>query len=328
MFFDAHLDLGYFVYWKRYLGERNVINRYYYDDFKKGGLKLVIAALYIDDLFLPDLGLKMALREYNALAEEIEENLDRYMLVKDQNGLKEVLESDKIGIIVSLEGLMPIENDLDMLKIFHKLGVRGIGLSWSRRNFAIDGIGTYSQEGRGGLTKFGEAVIDFANENNMFIDVSHANDQAVMDVLNYSKKPIIASHSNPRVFNPLERNLSDEMIEKILSGGGFIGVNGFNKNMSPTDEGLDESTVMAHIEYYLKFSSKGVGLGFDMIDKLSEIPQIEKRNKDGRRRYDVIKDHSKVLDLIKILKDDNWSDEKIEGVMWRNLYEYLMNIFK
>ena len=96
MFFDAHLDLGYFVYWKRYLGETDVINRYYYDDFKAGGLKLVVAALYIDDIFLPDMGLKMALREFVALSEEIEQNPDRYMLVKDKRDLTDLTDSHRI----------------------------------------------------------------------------------------------------------------------------------------------------------------------------------------------------------------------------------------
>ena len=87
MFYDAHLDLGYIVYWKRYGGETDVINKYFYDDFVAGGLKLVIAAIYIDDIFLPDMGLKMAFREIAALMEEIEENPDRYFLVVTKEDL-------------------------------------------------------------------------------------------------------------------------------------------------------------------------------------------------------------------------------------------------
>ncbi|MBN2259548.1 MAG: membrane dipeptidase [Clostridiales bacterium] len=321
MYFDAHLDLGYYVYWKRYLGEKEVINRHYYDDFVGGGMKLVIAAIYIDDIFLPDMGLKMAIREINALLEEIEESMDRYMLIKCKEDLKELLQSDKIGIILSLEGLAPIENDIEMLKSFYRLGIRGLGLSWSRRNYVIDGVGTFSNENRGGLTKFGEEVIEFANEKGMFIDVSHANDLGIEDVLKISSKKIIASHSNPRSLHGIERNLPDKFIASL----GFIGVNGYNKNMAELDEGLDVKTVADHIEYFVEKSDENsVGLGFDMIGKLHDIPQIQRREANDRKGYDVIAHHGLVPLLEKELVDRGWPKEKIEKIMWRNLFNYLM----
>lgn len=327
MLFDAHLDLGYFVYWKKYLGEKDIINRYYYDDFIKGGLKLVIAAIYIDDIFLPDMGLKMALKELNALRAEIEEHSDKYFLVTSKEDLEEVVNGDRIGIVMSLEGLMPIENDLELLHIFHRLGVRGLGLAWSRRNYVVDGIGTFSSRDRGGLTLFGEKVVKFANENNMFIDVSHTNDQAVADVIMCTKKPIMASHSNPRKLNDIERNLSDDLIIKIAENDGFIGVNAFNKNMSNSDIDLDENRVVEHLEYFEKHSTiDNIGLGFDMIGKLEDIPQIERRVENVRKRYDVIENHSKIGELEQAMKDSGWNEEKIEKVMWKNLYDFLNKI--
>lgn len=327
MFFDAHLDLGYFVYWKRHFGETHVMDRYYLDEFRRGGLKLVIAAIYIDTVFLPDMGLKMALRECDALREEIADSPQHYRLITNRADLESLMEDDRIGIVLSLEGLGPIGDDLQMLSVFQRLGVRGIGMAWSRRNAALDGVGTFSRQERGGLTRFGEEVIAFAESHQMFIDVSHANDAAVYDILATVKKPVMASHSNPRALYAIERNLSDDMIGKILLSGGFVGVNGYNKNMASTDEELDMTRYKAHLEYFDRIGGGGVGLGFDMIGKLEMIPQLRVENPSARKGFDVIPDHGAVPEIRKQLEHAGWGESRIDGVMWRNLYDYLKRIW-
>ena len=64
------------------------------------------------------------------------------------------------------------------------------------------------------------------NSIGMMIDVSHVSDDTFFDIVKISNKPIIASHSSPRVLTPgFERNLSDEMIELIAKTNGVILIN-------------------------------------------------------------------------------------------------------
>ena len=64
------------------------------------------------------------------------------------------------------------------------------------------------------------------NKVGMMIDVSHVSDDAFLDIMMITNKPVIASHSSPRVLTPgFERNLSDKMIELISKNKGVILIN-------------------------------------------------------------------------------------------------------
>jgi membrane dipeptidase len=56
----------------------------------------------------------------------------------------------------------------------------------------------------------------------MIIDVSHASDASVEDILHVSKAPIIASHSSTRALSDHPRNLPDELLKAIADAGGVV----------------------------------------------------------------------------------------------------------
>jgi membrane dipeptidase len=61
----------------------------------------------------------------------------------------------------------------------------------------------------------------------MIIDVSHASDKTVEDVLEVTTAPFMASHSNARALCDIRRNLPDDLIKEIADRKGYIGVNFF-----------------------------------------------------------------------------------------------------
>ena len=84
----------------------------------------------------------------------------------------------QIGFILSFEGAEPLVNDINLLDIFYKFGVRGLGLTHSQRNLAADGTPYYSGKANrlGGLSEFGIELVKRAGRLGMFMDVSHLND--------------------------------------------------------------------------------------------------------------------------------------------------------
>ena len=76
-----------------------------------------------------------------------------------------------------------------------------------------------------GLTYFGIDYIREMEHLGMIIDVSHLNDAGFYDVLDYTTKPFVASHSNARSICPVARNLSDDMILELAKRGGVMGIN-------------------------------------------------------------------------------------------------------
>ena len=63
------------------------------------------------------------------------------------------------------------------------------------------------------------------NELGMLIDISHNGEKTFWDVIKYTKKPIIASHSSVWAFCHHRRNLKDDQIKAIAQNGGVIHLN-------------------------------------------------------------------------------------------------------
>jgi membrane dipeptidase len=284
---DAHLDLGAIVYEGKRRGETRVIEEHFLGPFKAAGIKLVVGAIFVDDIYLPEKALRVAVNQVEDVLEEIEESSD-LMLVTDGGSLEACLEGDRIGIILSLEGADPLYDDLDLLKVFYRLGVRGLGLTWSRRNSAADGsfFSPRVQGKVGGLTPFGVALIREAEALGMFLDYSHLNDEGFLDAVAFSERPFIFSHSNSRALHPSMRNISHEMMEVLKARGGVIGMNGVRSLISDERARHTIAHFTDHFEDTLKeVGYDHVGLGLDLCNLI--MP----------RTYpvDLLEDHGQVI---------------------------------
>ncbi|MEA3424544.1 MAG: membrane dipeptidase [Bacillota bacterium] len=313
---DSHLDLGAIINKYRKNGETKILNKYFLDDFKSASFNLIIAAIFIESEFLPDMALKMALRQIEAIYEDVSECSENFFIVKDEDDLEKIETTGKIGILMSLEGAEPIGRNLSFLNIFYRLGVRGLGLTWSRRNFVADGSYFRNpEEGvRGGLTPFGIQVVKRAEELGIFLDVSHLNDEGFEDMIKYSNKPFIASHSNARSLNNLKRNLTDEQIRKIGEKGGVVGVNGYKTIISENVNEQNISRLCDHIEFMTNIAGdKNIGFGFDLCNKYYNTG----------KKYDVIDDHSEVVKITEELLNRGMDEKIVIGILGRNFYEFL-----
>ncbi|MBN4074678.1 membrane dipeptidase [bacterium AH-315-E09] len=318
---DAHLDLGLIIYNFRKKGQKAVLANHFLNDFRSSSFNLIIAAIFVRNEFLPDMALKVALKQVEAIYSDIAECRDNFFIVTNKVDLEKLISTDKIGILLSLEGADPIGMDLELLDTFYRLGVRGLGLTWSRRNFVADGSYFDSpKEGtRGGLTPFGIQVVSNAEKLGMFIDASHLNDEGFADLIKYSNKPFIASHSNARTLNNITRNLSDKQSKEIVSLGGVIGINGYKGIVSKNLEDQNINKLCDHIEYLLRLTSnKNVGFGFDFCNKC-----IDDSNETN---VDVLSNHSEVVKITEELLKRGINEDVIIGVLGRNFYEYLRKI--
>ena len=127
----------------------------------------------------------------------------------------------KIAVLIHTENLLMGE-DLAMLRAYHELGLRVTGLVHAAPQAWIDC--DTEQYVPSGLTDFGREVVHGLNRLGILMDVSHASERAIDHVLEESRDPIVASHSNPKAISPLQRNLSDEHIRRIADGGGVVGI--------------------------------------------------------------------------------------------------------
>jgi membrane dipeptidase len=134
----------------------------------------------------------------------------------------------KFAVLMGIEGGHAIENSLALLRVYHRLGVRYMTLTWANSNDWAESSGDLRPEGDRrppGLTAFGREVIGEMNRLGMMIDVSHVSDQTFADVLAATRAPVIASHSAARALTNSPRNLTDEQLRALAANGGVCMVN-------------------------------------------------------------------------------------------------------
>jgi membrane dipeptidase len=134
----------------------------------------------------------------------------------------------KFCALLGIEGGHSIENDLGLLRMYHRLGVRYMTLTWANSNEWADSSGDLDDSSvthHGGLTDFGREVVREMNRLGMMVDVSHVSDATFWDVMQTTHAPVLASHSCARALTDSARNLTDEQMRAIATSNGAVMVN-------------------------------------------------------------------------------------------------------
>ncbi len=150
---DLHFDLPMFLYDNR--DRKNVLASDFLPEFEAGDIGTAAAGIYIEDQYIPDKALEVALAQVARIYVEVE-RCDRFTICRSYAEIKNAREQGKIGLLITMEGAEPIGTDLNLLYIFYELGLRVIGLTHARSNATGSG-GVFAPTGSSpkGLTAFG-----------------------------------------------------------------------------------------------------------------------------------------------------------------------------
>ncbi len=137
------------------------------------------------------------------------------------------VDPGKVRTFFAFEGAGPLANDPSALTLWVSRGLRIVGLVHTYANDLASSSGDAEAKAYG-LTERGRAFTRRAFELGLVLDVSHASDHAVSDVLALATElhgVVVATHSNARALADHPRNLTDEQLRGIAGTGGVIGVN-------------------------------------------------------------------------------------------------------
>src|SRR5439155_16287345 len=147
--------------------------------------------------------------------------------------VERIAGAGKIAAVLTLEGGHQIADDLAVLRVYHRLGLRSMTLTHFRNNNWADA--STERPVHNGLTDFGKEVVREMNRLGMIVDISHVSDKTFYDVLSVTAKPVIASHSSCRELSDVPRNMTDDMIRALAKNGGVIGINFGEGFLNPKD---------------------------------------------------------------------------------------------
>lgn len=263
---------------------------------------------------------KMIDKYYN----ELEKNKDMILPALTSKDIEENIKNNKMTALLTIEEGGVCLGNIEFLRNFYRLGVRMMTLTWNFKNeIATPNIDYFSitreqiaSEGvkpntTDGLTEFGIEVVKEMNRLGMVIDCSHLGDKGFYDVIKYTTKPIVCSHSCSRTVCNHPRNLTDDMLLKLKENGGVIGINYCHDFIKEDSSTATISDIVKHIVYIKDL------IGIDYIGLGSDFDGIS--NKDLE-----LKDSSMMDNLIEELRKQGFSEEDIDKISYKNV----LRVFK
>ena len=210
---------------------------------EEGGLDAVFFAVFLGQGALTPEGYEVAHQRaiaiFDDIHEAINENPDAAGLALTAEDAYRLSSEGRRAIYIGNENGYPIGKDLSLLQTYYDMGSRYMGLSHSRHNQICDSATDSNLPLHNGLSEFGVEVVRELNRLGMMVDVSHISDKAFYDVLEATKAPVIASHSNARAVCDHPRNLDDDMLLALAENGGVLQLcilSAYVKEMEPNAE--------------------------------------------------------------------------------------------
>ncbi|AEM21341.1 membrane dipeptidase [Brachyspira intermedia PWS/A] len=317
MIFDAHSDIWTDVTVKISKGENNIIKKYHYDNLIKGKIGGSIFVIWTEPKNY-NRALERVREIQDAIKKELEYIDDVILIAKSYDDIIKAQKENKLYIFIGFEGLISIDDNINLLDEYYEFGARHASLTWNEENKLATGARGDSNRG---LTSLGKKAVKKMQEKGMIVDVSHLNDKSFFDIMDITSAPIIASHSNARALCNSMRNLTDEQLKAIRDVNGVIGYNSYKDF---TDEDTDKQTLnraVDHIKYIAdKIGIDHIGLGFDYNEYFEdeEVPPAVKGLENASKSYDII---------IK-LKEAGFNDEEIEKIEYKNFHRIIKEIIK
>ncbi len=318
---------------------------------REGGTKAPFFALWVPVYYKGAEAVRRTLDLRDAMQRVLDAHPDQIELATGAGDIERIVKSKKIAAFLAIEGGHQIDDDLAVLRMYYRMGIRAMTLTHFKNNNWADS--STDKPAHNGLTPFGKEVVREMNRLGMLVDVSHVSDKTFYDAIAISTKPVIVSHSSSRAISDIPRNVTDDMLRALARNGGVIGINfgeGFisqkdvaalraaitSNSVAPPDltgKPLDEyankefrgdlaamktglatiSDVVDHIDHIVKIAGiDHVGIGSD-FDGITSPPE-------------GLADISKMPSLVAALLKRGYSEQDIKKILGGNYLRVIREV--
>ena len=149
-----------------------------------------------------------------------EQHAGLIMQARTGDDVREAKRTGRTAILFGFQNPSPIEDDIGLVEILHRLGARFMQLSYN--NQSLLATGCYETEDPG-ITRMGREVIQEMNRVGLAVDMSHSSERSTLEAIDLSDRPIAITHANPAFWHPALRNKSDDVLKALGSSGGMLG---------------------------------------------------------------------------------------------------------
>jgi membrane dipeptidase len=152
-----------------------------------------------------------------------EANRDRMEVALTAADVRRIVAAGKMAVILGVESGFDQEGDIDILRLWYRLGVRLI--QFPSQVTSAYGDGTLRGAPTwGGINERGRRLVAEMNRLGMLIDITHATEAAQRQIIDASRAPVVASHIALRAVCNNPANMPDELLRAIAVKGGLVGI--------------------------------------------------------------------------------------------------------
>ena len=193
---------------------------------------------------------------WNAFVAQHAGALRRVQCVSD---IAAAAEAGQVGVIYGFQNTEMLGRELDRVRLFAKMGVRVIQLTYNGRNAIGDGATVPDDQG---LSRFGAEAVERLQAEGVLVDLSHSSEKTCLDALALAQKPVAITHSACRAVADHPRNKSDAELRLLADRGGVIGLY-FMPYLRVSGQPM-AADLVAHLEHAISVCGEDhVGLGTD-----------------------------------------------------------------
>jgi len=185
-----------------------------FQQMAEGGLDCVHVTIAYHENFRE---MVAVIESWNRFFEHFSDRLVQAFTAAD---VRQAKAEGKTAIIFGFQNPSPIEDDVGLVEVVHRLGVRFMQLSYNNQSLLATGCYETTDPG---ITRMGREVIREMNRVGLVVDMSHSAERSTLEAIEISERPIAITHANPAFWHSAKRNKSREVLKELGDSGGMFG---------------------------------------------------------------------------------------------------------
>lgn len=169
--------------------------------------------------------------------------------------------TDRTAIFFGSQNPSCIEDDIGLVEVLHKLGLRFMQLTYNNQSLLATGC---YEDDDAGLTRMGREVVAEMNRVGLVVDMSHSGERSTLEAIEHSSRPIAITHANPAVWHPALRNKSDTVIRALTERKGMLGFSIYPHHLQAGSECTLENFCQMIADAAEKYGVSSLGIGSDL----------------------------------------------------------------
>ena len=243
----------------------------------------------------------------------------------------------RTAIFFGFQNCSPIEDNIGLVEVCHKLGVRFMQLSYN--NQSLLAAGCYEVDDPG-ITRMGRQVIKEMNRFGLVVDMSHSANRSTLEAIEISERPIAITHANPSNWYDTLRNKSEDVLKSLAQSGGMLGFSMYPHHLKNKSNCQLEDFCGMIARTADMIGVESIGFGSDLCQDQPDTVVEWMRNGTWNREKDFgegsasfsgfpeqpnwFKDNRDFKNILNCLKKTGFSDievERIAGLNWLEFFE-------